>query len=655
MLNIYEPINTDAVDIDIVNRPGGADVLPEETAPNISFTLANKLYSVAEDIGRVDNSADVFVDDATANAVHTVSLHGDFSEDDADARNARIARIIIDSFNKNNVDPGWVASPGDDSDTVILTAERSGYQFIEIGITGGTQITSADFIDSEVQVGRFNYTYDTEGPADLAPIWPSFSATNPEDMDNPYEGIIRDGVEDSDNLTDSEVVTFIKNLAIMADGWVDTDFNESQPYQDTIKTSDIDPDSQDMLAERQIGDGENTRWMVGHPRLGNIRNPAVSQPDLFSQTNILQNGTWPTYTIPTYIGMIVSTGENQYEWVLYQVGDLNSSVEQTAEEVLAGLFSRLRVANPRLSLVLVSDTLRIQPANYNEAANFVLEVYVNSTLEGAMAIQRIETDVQNDSDVMLSDLSDNILVPVSANPFNDPLYYPPGQDTLAIAMVPDGTNTQVATLAVDSLAISREFDVDRPWPFDEVNPNLEYPIFSANEIIAAEIDGETTTRTSNKVIAADIGWTKPLFSADTDSEDLPQSYTSYFERSQFPISPEFTTESLHAIALWVDGSTSVEFLQPEEYNKLQIRLLTTDNPGHTIDLTSSTALTNTFPVSEEYKVDFRLNGRFFNMRVTDNLDSESFGDTEINGKQFNRNTLWRVSGAQLEIMPSGRR
>ena len=138
--------------------------------------------------------------------------------------------------------------------------------------------------------------------------------------------------------------------------------------------------------------------------------------------------------------------------------------------------------------------------------------------------------------------------------------------------------------------------------------------------------------------------------------DSPQTYESYIERVQLPLTPEFNTEQVQSVALWADGGTVVTFRQPEQYNQLDIRVSVSDHPGDRIDLSDRTMVdtANIFPISEEYKSDLRVHGRFSNIRITDDIPSAMF-TTSINGKTFTQESEWRLSGIQIEFAVGGRR
>ena len=51
----------------------------------------------------------------------------------------------------------------------------------------------------------------------------------------------------------------------------------------------------------------------------------------------------------------------------------------------------------------------------------------------------------------------------------------------------------------------------------------------------------TGSETVNKVIGADLGWSRPMYSLTASMNDSPQTYESYIERVQLPLTPEFNT------------------------------------------------------------------------------------------------------------------
>ena len=247
-------------------------------------------------------------------------------------------------------------------------------------------------------------------------------------------------------------------------------------------------------------------------------------------------------------------------------------------------------------------------------------------------------------------------------PTTDPLYVRSG-GPLKLAQVLNGAVSEPASLELtgDTTLI---FDIFRPWPRNEVNQNLEYPIFAT---VLLSQDSGGIYRRLNKVTGADIGWSQPTYSfnirqttedlaffretINPDGDDAPVAYTSYFERAQLALIPEFDTEQLTALAIWADGSTP-PFLRGDPIrNLLDVRVMTTNNPGETVDLSATSSAqtfnSNMFSIAADYKVDMRLHGRFINYRITDAEDPAMTNDRH--------QSQWNVSGLQADIMKGGTR
>ena len=94
--------------------------------------------------------------------------------------------------------------------------------------------------------------------------------------------------------------------------------------------------------------------------------------------------------------------------------------------------------------------------------------------------------------------------------------------------------------------ISTNFDLTRTWSETQVNFSVEFPIFAAGRTFH---DGNTV----NKVLAGDIGYSIPIFSQATSTGTEP--YSSFIERKQMAMAPEFTTEAVQSLALWTDGGS----------------------------------------------------------------------------------------------------
>ena len=197
-----------------------------------------------------------------------------------------------------------------------------------------------------------------------------------------------------------------------------------------------------------------------------------------------------------------------------------------------------------------------------------------------------------------------------------------------------------------------EFDVDRPWDSTQINPNKEYPIFASTATLDNTLTGLATgVVQSNKIIGADIGWSYPIFSIDSDRNNDSEAYESYVERKQLAFAPEFSTETMRAIVVLADGEYKPSLDSPIQRNRLEVRVAGTDYPAEDVDLTDSeNYVMNAYNISEDYKLDLRVHGRLLNARVTDKVS-----EPNPNPTKFNDRTEWNVSGMQLEISEDGRR
>lgn len=187
-----------------------------------------------------------------------------------------------------------------------------------------------------------------------------------------------------------------------------------------------------------------------------------------------------------------------------------------------------------------------------------------------------------------------------------------------------------------------------PWARDEVNFNLEYPLFAQGR------------GGNGQVAAGDVTY--------SNTDGTP--YESYIERIELAISPEFETEMVTSLALWSDGFAREFTDQPRIHNRLEVRSAGTNNPGQAVNLRVIGG--NVLPISEGYKTDLRVHGRFINLRITDsvtdptqdptNIDRDQFSDldgTVYEGPElsnsYSPNTAWRLSGLQADTKKQGTR
>ena len=230
------------------------------------------------------------------------------------------------------------------------------------------------------------------------------------------------------------------------------------------------------------------------------------------------------------------------------------------------------------------------------------------------------------------------------------LTYSPFVQTVAASVAPT-TNALTAAAAGTTVAasaptqstsgtsISTTFDVVRPWSTSQINPNKSFPLFAQS--------GYTTGTLFNRIRAADLTYT---FEGT--------AYVSYIERQQMSVTPNFDTETLNSISLWADGGTRTTVGGALNRATLQMRARGTNSPGEEAHLTvaedntqsnakANKLTVNGFTVSDSYKTDVRITGRFLNYRIDDaNADtSSSYSGTNA--------SAWNVSGFQIGINKGG--
>ena len=334
--------------------------------------------------------------------------------------------------------------------------------------------------------------------------------------------------------------------------------------------------------------------------------PSASYPT----TSIMQQGQYEKITPGSFLALLMSD-------------DVVYVFPVTGENIAMSLAPELESRLPQLNVVLTNSNqgLAIQPGVLGDNTIFMVEAYFNTTdtIDDFNRLTNPENYTQDSLNVMFStSLPEAVLLP----------------------MVTEFPSVDDGPLIVNSV-VTTEFDVDRTWSADQVDFSYEFPIFAGGEEFPV---GSAT----NAVVAAEIGWSFPTFSV---AGTMHVPYESFVERKQMALSPEFETEHLYSIALWADGSTPIQFQGEDRFNVFEFSASPTNNPGQTTDL-SDPKIKNTFYISEDYKMDIRLNGRFLNWKVSDNIT----GPLECPGnKTFSQQTEWNLSGMQLSIRPSGSR
>lgn len=357
----------------------------------------------------------------------------------------------------------------------------------------------------------------------------------------------------------------------------------------------------------------------------------------------------------------------------------------TNEETAERWIEKLSLATGKLRLIDdgTNGEFTIQPASFSDLADFVIGVRIN--------------DTQDNADWIWSKYQDALAGTIGLNT-NSVTPYTNGVDetetaALAIASTapsvagsldtqlsqdpsrtPSRTTTETTSTLAAAITIDNVFDIDRPWAKDEINPNLEFPILASKQVVSEA----GSNYNINKILGTDVGWTIPTFAYTPRTEtensnqykvvitnnDAPIPYESYVERRQLAVTPEFDVETIGRIAMWANGYYVPYVNSDNVYNRLQIRMNGTDNPGRNVNLaTSANNKTNVFYVSEDYKVDTRVNGRYLNYRISDVVLDEN--DVELsrtsNHKkpnstvQYSQIADWVISGLQPEIRKGGGR
>jgi hypothetical protein len=115
------------------------------------------------------------------------------------------------------------------------------------------------------------------------------------------------------------------------------------------------------------------------------------------------------------------------------------------------------------------------------------------------------------------------------------------------------------------------------------------------------------------------------------------TYESRISRIELPMTPEFDSEQLNSIALWTerDSATNID---------LSVYVQTHNVPTGD-DVTFLASNVHTFTIGEDYKVDVRAKGRFFDYVVTDKPTASSTGNA----------LYWSISGMQTKVAKAGAR
>lgn len=405
---------------------------------------------------------------------------------------------------------------------------------------------------------------------------------------------------------------------------------------------------------------------------------------------------------PTHVGILVSNDAHPsgQELIIVNAGTTGdydpdthtggeNGVSLTGEQIAEQVIARLRFISPNLNVIDAGTAgeIVLQPADYSDINNFLIDIRINDSQENADWIYEQYVKAQADQIAYNNSSDPLILNPVvfGATPTLNPHTIAPDIAGSLDSIVsidptrrPDRTTRQTPATTAVTLVSNKIFDIDRPWSTAEINPNREVPIFASKKVV---VDNNNIEYTINKVLGCDVGWTVPTYSniprnavenlteyrLDITGNDAPTSYESYFERKQLAITPEFDTETIKRIVLWAQGSYKPYVGSEDTFNRLQVRMAGTDNPGqdYTLsDIEDDHVLHNNFFVSEDYRVDLKVHGRFINYRVTDKIHDHAAGKMAVpltsnpdssNGLTYTQNCDWQISGIQAEFDKGGER
>ena len=521
----------------------------------------------------------------------------------------------------------------------------------------------------------------TTGDNSITPDLPRFLVTPPGgDMERPAGYFAP--VSAATSTSRGEILDAILDEAVM----VYTNWEVTNSDDTTVTLTTIDDDSDELPASlRQADRPVQGTWTVTEVAPGNTINVGVSQGIPTGTSQEMTTGRFSLASTPSYLGILVSnpTTPSGLEFLVLEAGDPDAV---SVQDAINSWIPTIQNSIPRISLLARTGGFFLQPANYDNLANFVLTVRVNDTPANAEWIYRLATDRVNIDDPAIQafdnydDVPEEMRVTINSGS-NVPLFINGAEEDNVYDAdnIPAPTDTTYlrsggplkvaqSSGSLATLRLTNEttliFDIFRPWPKNEVNFNLEYPIL-ANVFLSQDEGG--VFRRLNKITGADVGWSKPMYlfaprtttedltnfteMVDPDTDDFPMSYTSYIERVQLALTPEFDTEELVSIALWADGTTP-EFLRGTQlYNQLDIQVQNTNYPGEITSFSGEIASDNKFNVSDDYKADMRVHGRFLNYRITDGSEIDPEG-TDIT---LSHQAQWNVSGMQAEIMKGGKR
>lgn len=546
-------------------------------------------------------------------------------------------------------------------------------------------------------------------------ILPAFRLTGPEGIDEIFtleDPTAGDYTPIEANYIMDQISEFFTNEV---EGWsasgLPLDYQQRTDNKRLVTT--VNSSSKNLNGNRPVDD--SIQFEVTKVSDGNILNNTSLSIDLVDSTETgvvyglttdMTNdyrGIGILRATPTHVALLVSNDSHPsgQELIIVNAGDegdydpfthtgTQNGESLTGEQIAEQVIARLRFISFNLNVIDAGTNgeIKLQPADYSDINNFLIDIRINDTQENTdwiydqyLKAQRDEIGYNNSSDPLLL----NPVVYGAQPTLNVHSIAPDVAGSLDSVLNPDPTRspnrvtTQTTASTAVSLVSSRIFDIDRPWSQEEINPNYEVPLFASRKVI---LDENSVEYIINKILAADIGWTIPTYSnlprteventtefrLDISNNDEPIAYESYIERKQLPVSPEFNVQTIQRLVLWAQGSYRPYVGSPEIFNRLQVRMAGTDNPGQDYDLSDvheDEVIHNNFFISEDYRVGMRVNGRFLNFRISDTIhDHDNGGDIIVDmttnpnstkGLTYSQASDWQVSSIQAEINNDGER
>ena len=557
-------------------------------------------------------------------------------------------------------------------------------------------------------------------------IYPTYRLTGPENLNTTFTFANTNALYE--NITYDQILNqIVYNINQYAEGWTSdpTEFPSGYvqygPSQDnlTLLTTKTEGNKLgkravlstefeiEQLSTGNTLNGDNPNIDFQDSRSGSCHGITISVSNDYRGDHIER-------ATPTFLGILLTNSDHPSgeEFVVVKAGDdgnydpeTHSSTDGNAivngisynnEQIAEKIIAKLRNISPTLNVIDAGTNgeITLLPADYADVADFIKGIRANTNKTDADWIYARWAEAQAGT-IGLNNNSDtlNVVYADAGNPDyaeNEPYV---ALNTRAVKTItgsndnqlsPDPTRVPNRTTTFDSSAPDiaytqteeEVFDKERPWDTDETNPNIQVPVFAARQNVTSPNDVD---HVMNKVIAVDFGWSIPSYNYNPRVEtldqnialnvitnnDAPVSYESFVERKQMGITPEFDTETINKVALWANGVYRPYVNSPANYNRFQIRMAGSDNPGQDINLSNlsdDSINHNNFFISEDYRVDMRTHGRFLNYRITDKILNAQNTEIELTSNPdselsvvYNKQSDWQLSGMQVELRKGGAR